>query len=227
MPRGVHSIPSSKPSNSLPKPTSSTTAIMEKHDREMKKKINYTKETTNNNHNKNVLIAVYVESPSPSNTQIPQRINTPTDPIKKIKPKPPPSSKNPRTAKARGYDRRAQLLAYSQELRNADSQQVQWPKNGSRPKPKVSFSSGLYSFHACNQCRRAYELYISLKILGFEQSSKGKRLTTPVRLHRTKNGKKYQRLVQAVDVSCSPKCIIRRKKKASKSTDSQILVNKS
>ncbi|KAF3445721.1 hypothetical protein FNV43_RR10897 [Rhamnella rubrinervis] len=146
MPRGVHSIPSSKPSNSLSKPTS-TTAIMEKLHREVKKKkINNLKETANNHHNKNVLITVYVESPSPSYTQIPQRITTTTDHIKKIKPKPPPSSKNTRTAKTQGYDRRAQLLAYAQELRNGDSQQVQWPKNGSRPKPKRKLRGMLKRF---------------------------------------------------------------------------------
>lgn len=164
MPRGMQPKPSPKLSP-FPKPTTTTAITMENQDTGViKKKIKNINEThPNNHHHKDVLISVYVESPSPlpspSNTQIRRRITPTTDPIKKISPKPPSSKNNPPTAKARGYDRRAQLLAYARELRNADSKQVQWPRYGSRPKPKVSFCSGWYAYHACNQCKRTFELH--------------------------------------------------------------------
>ncbi|XP_048331830.2 uncharacterized protein LOC107435013 isoform X1 [Ziziphus jujuba] len=178
----MHSI-----SSSLPNPTSMAMHNkLEKQAKEMKKNTTTTTTTNNNNNNMDVIITVYVESPSPLNTQIPHGSNT--DHIKKIKPKP-TKSKNPSTSsKAQGYDRRAQLLAYAQELRNSNPQKLQWTKNGSRSKAK--------------------------------QSSKGnQRLSaSAVKLHRIKNGKRYQRLVPAVDVSCSPNYIFRKKKNASRRT---------
>ncbi|GAV76228.1 hypothetical protein CFOL_v3_35984 [Cephalotus follicularis] len=69
--------------------------------------------------NKNgVIITVYnVESPT-----IPSRQNP--NPIKKKKPN------------AHGYDRRTQLLAYAQELREANNRHVQWPRDSTQPKPE-------------------------------------------------------------------------------------------
>lgn len=86
-----------------------------------------------------VIISVYVESPK---LQSPQR--TVTDAVKKTKPK--SVSKKPQAARKRGYDRRAQLLAYARDLRNAgpQPQEVQQTRNNLRsepkPKPKVSSS---------------------------------------------------------------------------------------
>ncbi|KAE8077396.1 hypothetical protein FH972_015963 [Carpinus fangiana] len=75
-----------------------------------------------------VIISVYVESPKP---QSPQRAVI----VKKAKPK--SASKKPQAARKRGYDRRAQLLAYSRDLRNAGSpQEVQRPRNNLRSTPK-------------------------------------------------------------------------------------------
>lgn len=121
----MHSIPSS-----LRHPTS-----MAMHNKEEKQSKKEKKKKNSTTTTKDVIITVYVESPSPSNTQIPHRSNT--DPIKKIKPKPTKSNNPPTSSKARGYDRRAQLLAYAQELRNSNSQKLQLTKNGSRSKPKV------------------------------------------------------------------------------------------
>jgi hypothetical protein len=81
-----------------------------------------------------VIISVYVESPKP---QSPQRAVT----VNKAKPK--SASKKPQAARKRGYDRRAQLLAYSRDLRNAGSpQEVQRPRNSLRSTPKVCSSNG-------------------------------------------------------------------------------------
>jgi len=75
-----------------------------------------------------VIISVYVESPTLRSSQM--------DPVKKSKPKSISISKKPKTTRTRGYDRRAQLLTYARELRNSDSQEVQWPRKNLRPKPK-------------------------------------------------------------------------------------------
>jgi hypothetical protein len=81
-----------------------------------------------------VIISVYVESPKP---QLPQRAVT----INKAKPK--SASKKPQAARKRGYNRRAQLLAYSRDLRNVGSpQEVQRPRNNLRSTPKVCSSNG-------------------------------------------------------------------------------------
>ncbi|KAA8538553.1 hypothetical protein F0562_028253 [Nyssa sinensis] len=77
---------------------------------------------------KGVLITVYVVSPT-------IRSHHTSDPIKRIKPN--PFSLKPRSVRTRGYDRRAQLLAYAQELRHANSQpSPQCPKAKSLPKLK-------------------------------------------------------------------------------------------
>lgn len=76
-----------------------------------------------------VIISVYVESPTLRSSQM--------DPAKKSKPKSISISKKPKTTRTRGYDRRAQLLTYARELRNSDSQEVQWPRKNLRPKPKL------------------------------------------------------------------------------------------
>ncbi|KAB2617189.1 hypothetical protein D8674_013058 [Pyrus ussuriensis x Pyrus communis] len=103
---------------------------MAKQELEKEEKNNGTRKRPNK---KEVIITVYVETPSPSDSSH-QKTD---DHVKKIKPK--PSSQNPhQTAKTRIHDRRARLLAYSQELRTTgDSQKVQWPKSGSKPKPRV------------------------------------------------------------------------------------------
>ncbi|KAF4368608.1 hypothetical protein G4B88_020004 [Cannabis sativa] len=49
---------------------------------------------------------------------------------------------NQQKTKTRSFDRRAQLLAYAQQLRKSDSEQLQRPKNGSKPKYKVNERSG-------------------------------------------------------------------------------------
>lgn len=85
--------------------------------------------------NKNgVVITVYVESPRTCS-------NKPSEgPAKKTKPH--PRFRMPQTTGTQGYDRRAQLLAYSRQLReNAMPQKnvhFQLPHNQSRPKRKVS-----------------------------------------------------------------------------------------
>ncbi|KAL3839969.1 hypothetical protein ACJIZ3_024560 [Penstemon smallii] len=75
--------------------------------------------------NKGVIINVYIESSKP---------NQRNDPIKKINPN--SISFQPRFYRTQGYDRRAQLLAYAQELRHANAQQIQWPSKNSRPNHK-------------------------------------------------------------------------------------------
>ncbi|XP_030933185.1 uncharacterized protein LOC115959035 isoform X2 [Quercus lobata] len=75
-----------------------------------------------------VIISVYVESPKIGS---PQRTRTAA--IKKSTNKPKSSSssvsKKPQiAARKKGFDRRAQLLAYARELRNAGSQEAQRPK---------------------------------------------------------------------------------------------------
>ncbi|KAI3460610.1 hypothetical protein Pfo_017273 [Paulownia fortunei] len=77
--------------------------------------------------NKGVTINVYIESRN-------LRSDHKTDPIKKINPN--LLSSQPRVSKTRGYDRRAQLLAYAQELRHANAQEVEWPFKNSRRKQK-------------------------------------------------------------------------------------------
>ncbi|KAL7128405.1 hypothetical protein ABFS83_14G314800 [Erythranthe nasuta] len=69
--------------------------------------------------NKGVIIKVYVESRK-------LRSDQKTDPIKKLNPK--RSSSKPRVFETGGYSRRAQLLAYSQELRHV----------GNAPQPQKS-----------------------------------------------------------------------------------------
>ncbi|XVF36838.1 hypothetical protein REPUB_Repub19eG0092900 [Reevesia pubescens] len=86
------------------------------------------KSTANEMPNMNgVVISVYVESPS----IIPPLSES--NPNKNIKRN--PVSKRPK--RSQGYDRRAQLLAYTQELRTADSEeQIQWNEKSSRHKSK-------------------------------------------------------------------------------------------
>ncbi|KAL6179576.1 hypothetical protein ACLB2K_051089 [Fragaria x ananassa] len=94
--------------------------------------------------NKEVIITVYVESDSLSH-----------HPFKKINPKK-ISRKPPQTAITHIYDRRAHLLAYAQELRkNATSQHLQRPKNGSNSKPKHKKKS---STHNSTSLRRLGKL---------------------------------------------------------------------
>lgn len=52
-----------------------------------------------------------------------------------------------------------------------------------------------------------------------------KKTNVHVGSQRTRNRKRYQRLVPEVDISCSPKSIIGRKKKANNQTDSRCAVN--
>lgn len=89
-----------------------------------------------------VIITVYVESPR---RQSPLR----TAALEKSKAKSVP--KKLQTARKRGHDRRAQLLAYARELRNGPnggtSREVQCPRNNSTAKPKV-FSSNPISKNA-------------------------------------------------------------------------------
>ncbi|KAG5111012.1 hypothetical protein AAZX31_14G154800 [Glycine max] len=77
-----------------------------------------------------VVITSYVESPRT------RSIKPSDDPTKKTKPH--PRFRISQTARSQGYDHRAQLLAYSRQLReNARSHknvQVQFPQNQSNPK---------------------------------------------------------------------------------------------
>ncbi|KAJ7965622.1 Cytochrome P450 71A1 like [Quillaja saponaria] len=80
--------------------------------------------------NNGVVITIYVESTKAQSQQL-------SDPIKKTKPHPHP--KRLRATKTQVYDRRARLLNYYHQLRNAGTQevpQVQLPRNHSRPKTK-------------------------------------------------------------------------------------------
>nr|XP_017188827.2 uncharacterized protein LOC103439423 isoform X1 [Malus domestica] len=100
---------------------------MAKQELEKEEKNNGTRERPNK---KDVIITVYVESPASSDS------HQKPGPVKKINPKPSPEKPH-QTAQTRIYDRRAQLLAYSQELRTTgDAQKVQWTNNGSKPKPR-------------------------------------------------------------------------------------------
>ncbi|KAK4433670.1 hypothetical protein Salat_0529700 [Sesamum alatum] len=77
--------------------------------------------------NKGVIINVYTES---------RNLRSADQNIKKINANL-LSSNKPRVSRARGYDRRALLLAYAQELRHANAQEVGRPaKNSSTPKHK-------------------------------------------------------------------------------------------
>ncbi|KAK4368494.1 hypothetical protein RND71_012286 [Anisodus tanguticus] len=66
-----------------------------------------------------VIISVYVESSSTKDSQ--HRSN----PFKKIT-HPNQFTIRPNIARKRGYDRRAQLLAYANELRHGNYQQLSW-----------------------------------------------------------------------------------------------------
>ncbi|KAL2317755.1 hypothetical protein Fmac_031631 [Flemingia macrophylla] len=81
-----------------------------------------------------VVITVYIESPK---TRL---IKPSEDPTKKTKPH--PRFRMPQSKGTQGYDRRAQLLAYSRQLReNVGSQindQVQLAHNQSRPRTKAT-----------------------------------------------------------------------------------------
>ncbi|XP_039055472.1 uncharacterized protein LOC120198174 [Hibiscus syriacus] len=73
-----------------------------------------------------VIITVYVESSPLSKS----------NPVKKLKAN--PVSRNPK--RGRCYDRRARLLAYTQELRSADNEdQIQWTETCSRHKSKAKW----------------------------------------------------------------------------------------
>ncbi|XP_022766365.1 uncharacterized protein LOC111311255 isoform X2 [Durio zibethinus] len=75
-----------------------------------------------------VVITVYEESPS-----VIQPLSE-SNPDKKVKIN--PVSKRPKRGQG-GYDRRAQLLAYAQEMRAADNdEQIQWNEKSSRHKSK-------------------------------------------------------------------------------------------
>jgi len=83
-----------------------------------------------------VIISVYVESPK---IRSPQRTRTVAIEKSTNKPKSSSSSvsKKPQiAARKKGFDRRAQLLAYARELRNAGSQEAQTPRKNLRPKLK-------------------------------------------------------------------------------------------
>ncbi|XP_062101221.1 uncharacterized protein LOC133807089 [Humulus lupulus] len=145
-------------------------------DEEEKKKKTIKETTKVPNKTNEVIITVHVEQPWPW-----PRKEAGDIPFKKSAKSKLIFPPNQQKTKTRGYDRRAQLLAYAQQLRKSDSKQLQWPKNGSKPKHKVNVQ------------------------VGFQ---------------RIRNRKRYKRLVPEVDISCNPKSIIGRKKKANKHTDS-------
>ncbi|KAK9271432.1 hypothetical protein L1049_027023 [Liquidambar formosana] len=138
---------------------------------------------------KGVIITVYVESPI-------IRSHERKDPLKRIKPH--PFAQRPPTARTRGYDRRAQLLAYARELRDASSQQLQWPKNNSRAKPKK---------------------------WRWSTSPARLRLSFGGVFEGMKRGWRYERIGSEVDQPCDPKRINGKKTKASKRSNSYICVN--
>ncbi|KAM6561097.1 hypothetical protein CsatA_030336 [Cannabis sativa] len=61
---------------------------------------------------------------------------------------------NQQKTKTRSFDRRAQLLAYAQQLRKSDSEQLQRPKNGSKPKYKMNVRVGLQRIRTRKQYQR-------------------------------------------------------------------------
>lgn len=75
---------------------------------------------------KGVIISVYVESPTRQSTE---------RPVAGKKTHPKSVSRRLQTPRKRGYDRRAQLLDYARDLRNADPQEVEQPEKTSRSKP--------------------------------------------------------------------------------------------
>ncbi|KAB1205399.1 hypothetical protein CJ030_MR7G010660 [Morella rubra] len=99
-----------------------------------------------------VIITVYVESPR---RQSPLR----TAALEKSKPKSVP--KKLQTARKRGHDRRAQLLAYARELRNGPnggtSREVQCPRNNSTAKPKKTWKWLTSPASICFRSRRKVE----------------------------------------------------------------------
>lgn len=88
-----------------------------------------------------VRITYYVESPNVRSHQ-------------KIKPHH-PFSRKPQTTRTCGYDRRAELLAYANHLREADPETVHWSRKFQSSKPKVSFypSARTWEMHI-NACMR-------------------------------------------------------------------------
>ncbi|XP_062171265.1 uncharacterized protein LOC133877016 [Alnus glutinosa] len=98
-----------------------------------------------------VIISVYVESPK---TQSPQR-STVAD-VKKTKPKKSVSKKH-QAARKRGYDRRAHLLAYARDLRNAGPQEVQRPRNNTRSMPKKKWKWLMKPASFCIQSHQTLE----------------------------------------------------------------------
>ncbi|XP_040367505.1 uncharacterized protein LOC112175830 [Rosa chinensis] len=150
-----------------------------KGNQELEEKMKNNNDTKVRPNNREVIITVYVESDSLS-----------YHPIKKINPNT-ICRKPHQTATTRIYDRRAHLLAYAQELRKtANSQQVHWPKNGSKPKHK----------------EKNLQQIIKLKMYVITEQLNRNRFTTPVRLRRPKGSRgRYQRLVPEVDIPCNSK----------------------
>ncbi|XVF64648.1 hypothetical protein PTKIN_Ptkin09bG0184900 [Pterospermum kingtungense] len=72
-----------------------------------------------------VVITVYVESTSRDIRPLSES-------------NPPADETNPVSKRSQGYDRRAQILAYSRELRTADNyEQIRWNETSSRHKSKA------------------------------------------------------------------------------------------
>ncbi|KAM3731007.1 hypothetical protein ACB098_12G129500 [Castanea mollissima] len=147
-----------------------------------------------------VIISVYVESPK---IRSPQRTRTVA--IKKSTNKPKSSSsssvsKKPQiAARKKGFDRRAQLLAYARELRNAGSQEAQRPRKNSRPKLKWLEQKWKWLTIPMSLC------FPSRRIL-----------------ERTSSRWRYERIPtevyteNIVDSSCGSKCIGGKKRRATK-----------
>ncbi|PON76620.1 hypothetical protein PanWU01x14_033060 [Parasponia andersonii] len=126
---------------------------------EEKKKNKIIKETTEvHNKTKEVIITVYVEQPSPS-LPPPQPIHPRKKgghiPTKKSTKSKPFFPNNQQTTKTRGYDRRAQLLAYSQVLRKSDPRQPELPKTGSKPKHKMTIPVGFQRIRSRTRFQRS------------------------------------------------------------------------
>ncbi|KAF8404171.1 hypothetical protein HHK36_009051 [Tetracentron sinense] len=122
-------------------------AYKEKMNEQMKRSKNLTKNS--------VIISVYVESPTIRKRRI-------SDPSMVTMQKP--------LSTTYGYNRKAQLLAYSRQLRCSNSQQIEWPRKNLRSKSKWNWvpsgakfrSSFQKTFRPAAKRRWRYEQMVSV-----------------------------------------------------------------
>ncbi|KZV33050.1 protein terminal ear1 [Dorcoceras hygrometricum] len=108
---------------------------------------------------RDVIISVYMETPS--NLGCRQK-NDHHNHIKKFNPNALSGFKTRMFRAQRGYDRRARLIAYAQELRRGNTQQIQWPyenakKKGKRWRWPLTIQKMRLLFSRCNWRKRRWK----------------------------------------------------------------------